>query len=110
MADSRFQQSCEAVLCPELPSALKAVLELGTLGFHRSASDGQARPGGAEIVHRPQAKQLLAILAQNPSQSPPPFEKLVGNLAEAYSRRIDIQHRLVYQVLDRIMTVKVLRM
>ena len=59
---------------------------------------------------RPQAERLLAILAQNPYQNPPPFEKLVGNLAGAYSRRISIQHRLVYQVLDRIRTVKVIRM
>ena len=59
---------------------------------------------------RPQAERLLAILAQNPYQSPPPFEKLVGDLAGVYSRRINIQHRLVYQVLDRIRTVKVIRM
>ena len=56
------------------------------------------------------AQQLLAILADNPFQSPPPYEKLVGDLAGAYSRRINIQHRLVYQVLDTAHTVKVLRM
>ncbi len=53
---------------------------------------------------------LLAILAQNPYQTPPPFEKLVGDLSGAYSRRISIQHRLVYQVLDDEKVVKVLRM
>jgi Txe/YoeB family toxin of toxin-antitoxin system len=56
------------------------------------------------------AQQLLAILADNPFQTPPPYEKLVGDLAGAYSRRINIQHRLVYQVLDTAHTVKVLRM
>ena len=56
------------------------------------------------------AQRLLDILAKNPYQNPPSYEKLVGDLAGAYSRRINIQHRLVYQVLDSIRTVKVLRM
>ena len=56
------------------------------------------------------AQQLLAIVADNPFQKPPPYEKLVGDLAGAYSRRINIQHRLVYQVLDTVHTIKVLRM
>ena len=59
---------------------------------------------------KPKAQALLAILTENPYQTPPPFEKLVGDLAGAYSRRISIQHRLVYQVLDESETVKVLRM
>ncbi len=59
---------------------------------------------------RPKAEKLTEILSQNPFQSPPPFEKLVGDLAGAYSRRINIQHRLVYQVLEDIRTVKVIRM
>ena len=59
---------------------------------------------------KPQVERLLAILADNPYQTPPFFEKLVGDLAGAYSRRINIQHRLVYEVLDSIKTVKVLRM
>jgi toxin YoeB len=59
---------------------------------------------------RSKAQALLAILEQNPYQTPPPFEKLVGDLSGAYSRRISIQHRLVYQVLDDAKTVKVLRM
>jgi len=59
---------------------------------------------------KPQAERLLAILAENPYQTPPFFEKLVGDLSGAYSRRINIQHRLVYEVLDSIKTVKVLRM
>ena len=56
------------------------------------------------------AAALLEILAEDPFRSPPPFEKLVGDLAGAYSRRINIQHRLIYQVLTREKTVKVLRM
>jgi len=59
---------------------------------------------------KPQAETLLKILKKNPYQSPPPFERLVGDLAGACSRRINIQHRLVYQVLDDIKTVKVIRM
>ncbi len=56
------------------------------------------------------AERLLEVLAINPFQNPPPYEKLVGNLAGFYSRRINIQHRLVYQVLRDINTVKVIRM
>ena len=56
------------------------------------------------------AEDLLDILRADPFQTPPPFEKLVGDLAGAYSRRINIQHRLVYQVYDEAKTVKVLRM
>ena len=59
---------------------------------------------------KPKAKLLLDILAENPFQNPPPYEKLVGDLAGAYSRRINIKHRLVYQVLEDTGTVKVLRM
>ncbi len=59
---------------------------------------------------RPKAETLLQILAHNPYQTPPPFEKLVGDLHGAYSRRINIQHRLVYQILDDQKIVKVLRM
>jgi toxin YoeB len=59
---------------------------------------------------KPKAKKLLGILSKNPFQTPPPFEKLIGDLSGAYSRRINIQHRLVYQVLEEIRTVKVIRM
>lgn len=59
---------------------------------------------------KPQAERLLTILARNPYQNPPPFERLVGDLAGAVSRRITIQHRLVYQVLDDIKTVKAIRL
>ncbi len=59
---------------------------------------------------KPQAKRILAILENDPCQSPPPYEKLVGDLSGACSRRINIQHRFVYQILDDIKTVKVIRM
>ena len=59
---------------------------------------------------RPKAETLLNILRENPYQTPPPYEKLVGDLSGAYSRRINIQHRIVYEVLDEIKTVKVIRM
>jgi Txe/YoeB family toxin of toxin-antitoxin system len=59
---------------------------------------------------RQKAEKLLEILSENPFQTPPSFEKLIGDLSGAYSRRITIQHRLVYQVLQEIKTVKVIRM
>ena len=59
---------------------------------------------------RDKAEQLLLVLKNNPYQTPPPFEKLVGDLSGASSRRINIQHRLVYQVLAEQQTVKVLRL
>jgi len=59
---------------------------------------------------RPKVEVLLEILREDPFRSPPPFEKLVGDLAGAYSRRINIQHRLVYQVIKEAKTVKVIRM
>ena len=59
---------------------------------------------------KPRAEQLLKLLKTSPFQDPPPFEKLVGDLAGAYSRRINIQHRLVYQVLKEERVVKVIRM
>ena len=59
---------------------------------------------------RPKAEQLLSLFSEDPYRSPPPIEELVGDLAGAYSRRINIQHRLVYQVLDDRRIVKVLRL
>ncbi len=56
------------------------------------------------------AEKILKILEANPYQKPPSFEKLVGDLAGAFSRRINIQHRIVYQVYDELKTVKVIRM
>jgi Txe/YoeB family toxin of toxin-antitoxin system len=59
---------------------------------------------------KPKAEELLALLAEDPLRNPPPVKKLVGDLAGAYSRRINIQHRLVYQVLEKERVVKVLGM
>ena len=59
---------------------------------------------------KPKAQDLLLVLAKDPFQNPPPYEKLVGDLAGAYSRRINIQHRLVYEVFAKEKTVRVLRM
>ena len=58
---------------------------------------------------KPKAQELIELLASNPFQTPPPYEKLVGDLSGAYSRRINIQHRIVYQVLREEQAVKVLR-
>jgi Txe/YoeB family toxin of toxin-antitoxin system len=59
---------------------------------------------------KPKAQELLALIAEDPYRKPPPLEKLIGDLAGAYSRRINIQHRLVYQVLEDEQVVKVLRL
>lgn len=59
---------------------------------------------------KPKAQELLHVIANDPFQNPPPFEKLVGDLAGAYSRRINIQHRIVYEVFVNEKTVRVLRM
>ncbi|OGP56517.1 MAG: toxin of toxin-antitoxin system [Deltaproteobacteria bacterium RBG_13_52_11b] len=59
---------------------------------------------------RQKVERLLEILSKNPFQTPPPYEKLVGDLSGAYSRRINIHHRLVYEVIKEIRTVKVIRM
>ena len=56
------------------------------------------------------AQELLTVLAADPFQNPPPFEKLVGDLTGAYSRRINIQHRIVYEVFTKERTVRILRM
>lgn len=56
------------------------------------------------------AQELISIIQENPYQNPPPYEKLVGDLDGAYSRRINIQHRLVYQVYDKNRAVKILRL
>lgn len=54
--------------------------------------------------------KLIEVIKENPYQTPPPYEKLIGDLSGAYSRRINIQHRLVYQVLESEKTIKILRM
>jgi toxin YoeB len=78
------------------------------LVFTRQAQKDAVKLSSAELKDK--AVFLLDILAQNPFQTPPPFEKLVGDLAGAFSRRINIHHRLVYQVLENAKTVKILRL
>jgi Txe/YoeB family toxin of toxin-antitoxin system len=73
----------------------------------------QAQKDAKTIAHsglKPQAERLLEIIKENPFKYQPPYEKLAGDLSDAYSRRINIQHRLVYEVLGDIMTVKIIRM
>ena len=76
--------------------------------FTKQAQKDARRLASAGL--RPKAEQLLNVLADDPFRRPPPFEKLLGDLRGAYSRRINIQHRLVYQVIEDERTVKVLRM
>lgn len=73
----------------------------------------QAKKDAKRLSHsglKPQAERLLDILKEDPYHTPPPYEKLVGDLSGACSRRINFQHRIVYQILDDIKTVKVIRM
>lgn len=73
----------------------------------------QAQKDAKKIAHsglKSHAERLLEIVKENPFKNPPPYEKLVGDLSGAYSRRINIQHRLVYEVLEDIKTIKVIRM
>ena len=76
--------------------------------FTRQAGEDAKKLAAAGLKAR--ALELLAIIEGDPYRSPPPFEKLVGDLTGAYSRRINIRHRLVYQVLDEERALKVLRL
>ena len=76
--------------------------------FTKQALKDAKKVSASELKSK--VENLLNLLGENPFQQPPPFEKLVGDLEGAYSRRINIQHRLVYQVLKDIKTVKVIRM
>jgi toxin YoeB len=78
------------------------------LVFTKQAQKDSRKLSSAGLKKR--AEELLGILANNPYQNPPPFEKLVGDLSGACSRRINIQHRLVYQVIDDERVVKVIRL
>ena len=80
----------------------------GLLVFTKHAQKDAKRLAASGLKANAQA--LLDVLTVNPFQNPPPYEKLVGDLSGAYSRRINIQHRLVYEVLEAEKTVKVLRM
>jgi toxin YoeB len=73
----------------------------------------QAQKDAKKIAHsglKPNAERLLQILKEDPYRTPPPYEKLLGDLSGAFSRRINVQHRLVYQILYEVKTVKVIRM
>jgi len=59
---------------------------------------------------RGKAEKLLTLIKENPYQKPPPYEKLIGDLSGAYSRRINIQHRLVYQIYEKELVVKIIRL
>lgn len=76
--------------------------------FTRQAQKDARKLASTGLKEKAQA--LLAIVAEDPFQNPPPYEKLVGDLTGAYSRRINIQHRLVYEVAQSEHVVKVLRM
>ncbi len=76
--------------------------------FARQAQKDARKIAAAGL--RPKAEKLIEILSENPFQRPPPYEQLLGDLSGSYSRRINIQHRLVYQVLEDIRTIKVIRM
>jgi len=79
-----------------------------TLHYTRQAQKDAKKLASSGLKSK--ARQLLSILEIDPWQSPPPFEKLVGDLSGGYSRRINIQHRLVYQVLEVEKAVKILRL
>jgi Txe/YoeB family toxin of toxin-antitoxin system len=78
------------------------------LRFTKQASKDAKKISASNL--KPQVEKLLAVMAVNPFQNPPPYEKLVGDLAGAYSRRINIQHRLVYQVYEKEQAVKIIRL
>ena len=79
-----------------------------TIVFTKQAQKDAQKIAASNL--KAQTQRLLDILASNPFQKPPPYEKLVGDLAGAISRRINIQHRLIYQVYSEEQTVKVIRM
>ena len=73
----------------------------------------QAKKDAKRLSHsglKPQAERLLDVLREDPYRTPPPYERLVGDLTGACSRKINIRHRIVYQILDDIKTVKIIRM
>ena len=76
--------------------------------FTKAAQNDAKKLNSAGL--RTKAEGLLTILRNDPLQNPPPFEKLVGNLSGTYSRRINIQHRLIYKIMEAERTVKILRM
>jgi len=82
----------------------------GELEYCLYQAGPERRQKASRVGLKAKAEELLDILQENPFKSPPPYHKLVGDLVGAYSRRINIQHRLVYQVLEEEKVVKVIRM
>lgn len=78
------------------------------LVFTKQAQKDAKKISEADLKY--QASRLLDVIREDPFQNPPPYEKLMGDLSGAYSRRINIQHRLIYQVLKDVHTVKIIRM
>ena len=78
------------------------------LYYTKQAQKDARKLASSELKNK--AQELLQIIEQDPYQKPPPYEKLIGDLAGAYSRRINIQHRLVYQLLEEDKAVKILRL
>lgn len=78
------------------------------LAFTKEAQKDARKLADAGLKRK--AEELLAVLRNNPFQNPPPYEKLLGDLAGTYSRRINIKHRLVYEVFEKEKVVKILRM
>ena len=76
--------------------------------YTKQAQKDAKKLASSSLKHK--AKSLIQIISENPYKIPPPYEKLVGDLDGAYSRRINIQHRIVYQVLEDVQTIKILRM
>jgi toxin YoeB len=79
-----------------------------SLVFYKQAQKDAKKIASAGLKDK--AQKLLDVIQKNPFQNPPPYEKLIGDLTGAYSRRINIQHRIVYQVFERERTVKIIRL
>jgi len=104
--NERFYTRRNVYSCIKMPEGSSVVT--WSVVYTKQAVKDAARIKNSGLKEKTQ--ELLDIMEKNPFQNPPPFEKLVGDLAGTYSRRINIQHRLVYQVLKKEKTVKVLRM
>ncbi len=79
-----------------------------TLYYTKQAKKDAKKLAAANLKSK--ALELLSVIEENPYSNPPPYEKLVGDLSGAYSRRINIQHRIVYQVIEERKAVKILRL
>jgi len=85
----------------------KTIVVIWKLVYTKQAQKDAKKLSAAGL--RSKAESILEIIKKNPFQTPPPFEKLVGDLKGAYSRRINIQHRVIYQVFKEYKTVKIIR-